>query len=335
MGQLAQVSISLSNQAVGRVQVDPATIRGEGGIHDARLVVPVLMEMSPQPIEEHLCVIRLSGSLHMDYTALPPSRTGLPDSQDLVYNMPIRSLLHESTLNTVELRFPLSMPVIEKLERHRHGSPEREALLYLRLEPTLVLLRTTHGNVPVSAVPQAEVGQNHAARFGLLSEMSIFWLPKIEVLRLVIDTSQWVDNVLPGLGYDRVRLVELTLPPSLPPGVNAEARFAAFRQALDSGRYDDAVAASRDILRAWSGYLEASKQKPVATVVGKRLAWPEGDPRRSLLDALWKGLTDVANTPHHPEGQTQPFAPSAADARLQLLLSAALSEYLSDVLDVS
>jgi len=324
----------LSNNGVGRVQVDPGTIRGEGGAYDARLVVPVSLEMFSRPVEQQLALIRLSGSLHTDQTALPQSRIGLPDSRALIHNMPVRTLPEGSMPHIVELRFPLSMPVIEKIERSRHASSDREAVLYLQLEPILAWLRTTHGNPLTSATLQSDEGRNLAGRFALHSEMSILWFPKIDPLWLAIDTSQWVSNVLPGLGYDRIQLIEVTLPPPLPHTANAEARFAALRQALDSRRYDDAVAASRDILSAWSGYLGASKQRTVASDVGQRLGWPDGDRRYALLDSLWKALTDVANVPHHPEGQAQPFEPSAADARLQLLLTAAVSEYLAEVLNL-
>lgn len=334
MGHVASATISISNHGVGRAQVDPATIRGEGDAHDARLVVPVSLEMHPQPAEEQLALIRLSGSLHTDQMAAPQSRIGLPDSCDLIYNVPIRSVPQGSMPHTIEFRFPLSTRVIEKLEKQRHAAPDREAALYLHLEPILAWLHTAPGNVAVISTPEEETGRNLAARFALHSEMSIFWLPRIDPLLLAVDTSQWVGNVLPGLGYDRVRLIEVVLPPSLPPMANAGARFDALRRALDSRRYVDAVAASRDILSAWSSYLGANKQKPVATIVGQRLGWPEGDRRYALLDSLWKALTDLANVPHHPEGQVLAFEPLAADARLQLLLIVAVSEYLSEVLDV-
>lgn len=99
--------------------MDPATICGEGGAHDVRLVVPVSLEMFAQPPEEQLALTRLSGSLHTDQTALPHSRVALADSRDLIYNMPVRSVPQGSIPHTVELRFPLSMSVIEKLEGQR------------------------------------------------------------------------------------------------------------------------------------------------------------------------------------------------------------------------
>lgn len=334
MGQTATGMIALASHGVGRVSVDPAMVRGEGGAHDARLVVPVSVEMSSQPAERQLALTRLTGTLHLDQLDIPGLRIGLPDSVDLTYNMPCRSVPEGSMPHVVELRFPLGLALIERIERYRHANDDREAVLYLHLEGTVVWLHTTHGSPPMAATPHAEAGRDAASRFALHSEMSTFWLLRIDRLRIAIDQAQWTRNVLPGLGYDLVRLVEFTLPPSLPDTASADARFAQLLRAFDSGRYEDAVAGTRGIRAAWRSYVGATKQKPVASAVAERLQWPPTDPRRELLDQLWKSVTDLANVPHHPEGQTATFEPTAADARLQLMLAIVLSDYLGDVLHV-
>jgi hypothetical protein len=333
VGQAPTGLITLSNYGVGRVSVDPAMVRGEGGAHDARIVVPVSIEMSPQPAEQQLALVRLSGVLHLDDPSLPQSRIGGPDSVDLTYNMVCRSLPDGSVAQVVELRFSLAAPIIEKLERRRHDAHAHEAVLHLGLEGTVVWLHTTHGNVPPRNTESA-LGREIAGRFALHSEMSVFWYTRIDSLRLAIDQAQWVRNVLPGLGYNNVRLVELTLPPILPFSANAGTRFAQVQQAFDTERYEDAVAGTRAILSAWNSYFRTGKQRLLADVLGKLLGWPPADPRRPLVDALWKSVTDFANVPHHPEGQETPFDPSPADARLQLLLVTILSDYLGNLLDL-
>jgi hypothetical protein len=330
MGQASTGYITLSNYGVGRVSIDPAMVRGEGGAHDARLVIPVSIEMASQPAERQLALTRLSGALHLDQPDLPGFRIGLPDTVDITYNMPCRSFPEGSVPHIVELRFPLGLPLIERIERHRHANSEHEAVLYLHLEGTVVWLHTTHGNSADS--PRAEAGRDVAARFALHSEMSTFWLPRIDHLRIAIDQAQWIRNVLSDVGYDRVRLVEFTLPPTLPDAVNADVLFAGLLRAFDSGRSEDAVAATRGVFAAWRTYLSATRQKPVASTVADRLQWQATDPRREFLGKLWKSATDFANVPHHPEGQTVPFKPTASDARLQLMLAIVLSDYVADVL---
>lgn len=80
----------------------------------------------------------------------------------------------------------------------------------------------------------------------------------------------------------------------------------------------------------WKRQLGATKEKPLATVVTERRRWPEGDGRRAFLDSVWKAITDITNAPHHPEGEASGQQFDAPDARLILLLTAALSAYLSE-----
>ena len=80
----------------------------------------------------------------------------------------------------------------------------------------------------------------------------------------------------------------------------------------------------------WKGQLGATKEKPLAAVIAERRRWPEGDGRSAFLDSVWKAMTDVTNAPHHPEGEASSQQFDVADARLILLLTAALSAYLSE-----
>jgi hypothetical protein len=47
-----------------------------------------------------------------------------------------------------------------------------------------------------------------------------------------------------------------------------------------------------------------------------------------MLDVIWKEVGDVANAPPHPEGDVDADMFEKRDARLVLLLTAALSEYI-------
>jgi hypothetical protein len=80
----------------------------------------------------------------------------------------------------------------------------------------------------------------------------------------------------------------------------------------------------------WKRQLGATREKPVVAVVAERRRWPEGDARRAFLDSVWKAITDITNAPHHPEGEASSQQFDAADARLALLVTAALSAFLSE-----
>ena len=78
----------------------------------------------------------------------------------------------------------------------------------------------------------------------------------------------------------------------------------------------------------WEKQFGATSNIRIATVVGDARGWPEGDVRRELLDAFWKEVGDIANAPHHPEGDVNAEIFDGSDARLVLMLTATLSEYV-------
>jgi hypothetical protein len=78
----------------------------------------------------------------------------------------------------------------------------------------------------------------------------------------------------------------------------------------------------------WEHQFKSTKARRVADIVASDRRWPDGDIRRQLLDVLWKEVGDIANAPHHPEGDVDAELFDEKDARLVLLLTAALSEYV-------
>ncbi len=83
---------------------------------------------------------------------------------------------------------------------------------------------------------------------GEYAEIAVFWATNHLTLKVDVNTSTWVDVILPGLGYDRLRLVEVTFPPTLPDQPGAAAEFDRARHALDSRHYEECVAACHGLL---------------------------------------------------------------------------------------
>ncbi len=48
--------------AIGKVRIDEATIRGEGGSNLPQLVIPIRFELDPQPPGQNLVVTQLKAS---------------------------------------------------------------------------------------------------------------------------------------------------------------------------------------------------------------------------------------------------------------------------------
>ena len=57
---MEEADIRVSGLGVGKVRLDVAKIRGEGGEHDPQLVIPIDIELSQQPREHQIFLVRLS-----------------------------------------------------------------------------------------------------------------------------------------------------------------------------------------------------------------------------------------------------------------------------------
>ncbi len=323
--------INLYGQSMGQISVDGTKVRGEGGPINPQLLVPLEVQLDNQPDDAMLAIGRVQALLGTDQNVQPATAICPPIREDLVGG-PFGFRVHSGSISSggqrceqIELRFFLTPPQVEELERRRHASGGDVFNLYLQLEPTVIGLKNFNRHQPGTA----SAPRIWDTKYGEYAELAVFWAAnQPPALRVDVETSTWVQRVLPGLGYDRLRLVEVTLPPALPDRPNAAAEFDKAKAALDAHRYEDCVAACRGLLSMWANQLGATRSQPVATVVAERLGWAQGDGRRQFLDAPWKAATDFVNAPHHPTGAGQATWIDYRDARLTMLVTAALSEYV-------
>jgi len=128
------IGLGSMGMGIGKVSLDPTEIRGEGGEHDPRLVIPIKIVMYQNAREHQLVITRLSASLHLNRPPDPGNQFASRVSYDLIYNMPIASHIGISE-SQLELRFNLTHPQIKALEYMRHQTDKN---LYLRLDPIIV-----------------------------------------------------------------------------------------------------------------------------------------------------------------------------------------------------
>lgn len=307
---------------MGTLSVDGGAVRAEGGPDRPQLIVPVTITMEPQPADAMVAMTRLSAQLTTDSFAR--SIVCHPISEDLGPGARVHSIPSSSAESTVHLRFFLTAADVEGIERLRHATSSNGLLLHLSLEPTVAAI-ALHNTLPLE--PQSTPSQ-WDPRLGEYALVMPFWSSRVDDLPLQVEQSTWIRAVLPGLGYDRLRLLELELPPQLPGHASAAAQFDGAKRALDERRYSDCIKECRGLLNMWESHYGATGKRRVAGLVGDERHWPVDDIRRSLLDTLWKEIGDVANAPHHPEGDVNSELFEARDARLLFILTAALSEYL-------
>jgi hypothetical protein len=322
---VSKQSITVGTRGVGSISIDGASVTGErGGLHP-QLVIPLTIELDSRMRDSKIAVTSLRAELGTDQYVSPQKTVGAPVSEALLNGFPVTSQT-QAPGHRLDLRFQLSFAEVEHLERQRQASRVDGLSLYLRLQPVVSAMRV-HNELQPGQVPAATSWS--ATELGMFAELFPFWYAQIPPLEVVIETSTWVNQVLPALGYDQLRLVEIRFPPPLPNHQSAAGEWDKARRALDEGRYGDAVSECRDVLSMWKNELKATNARPVALVIAEQHGWSEADPRRAFLDGLWKATVDLANSTHHPEGQSEAQQFLAEDARLMLLLTASLSEYVS------
>lgn len=325
MAQIHKQDIMVGGtRTVGTVSVDGGAVRGEGGPIRPQLIVPLTIQMSPQSSDAMIAVCWLQGRLSTDQYASSQMAICQPITEQLVSGFHAHSLPHGPTDYTAHLRFFLSPAEVEDVEQRRHAAAVDVFMLYLGLEAIVAGIKSYNEVQPGGTIEETPWG----LQYGMFSQVLPFWTTQISPIWVAIERSTWVREVLPGLGYDRSRLIEMTFPPPLPDHKSAASQFDKARRALDERRYDDCIQECRGLLNMWEKQFGATSKTRLVDIVGQERGWSEGDVRRRLLDVLWKESGDVANAPHHPEGDVDSQAFDGRDARLLLLLTATLSEYV-------
>ncbi|MGH2364967.1 MAG: hypothetical protein ACRDHX_09995 [Chloroflexota bacterium] len=325
------MTIRLSSRGIGEVRAVPNELRGEGGPIDPRLVVPLEIMMQPQELSAQLALTELRCSLHLSTNPQDHNQFGSSVVLNLTGGMPVRSLPTAAMSQRVEVRLPLTGALITEIERHRHADSEKKLRATLRMEATVAWLRYTWNSFPKrpdDQMPPAPFDPN----VGMVSELAVFWETKIDPLQLDVPASVWVEQVAPGLGLDRLRLIEIRLPSGDGPLPSQIAElFDGARREHDSGRYRECIQKCRDVRHLIEQHLDA-QGKPgsrVADVIAASNHESFGDSQRQFLDGLWQACAALTSSSHHLDPVTT-F--SAADARTCLLVTAQLVEYITAVL---
>jgi len=319
-------TILVGNRIVGTIALNERETRGEGGPHDARIVFPLTVTMNPQSAAAMLALTELRCSLHLTTPTFAGNQVGPTVAVNLLENMACRSVPAVAMSSQIEVRLPVNEHIIAHLETHRHHHAEGTFVAFLGFHGTVAWLSATGNSTP----PDARM-QSHPIdlQFGLFSILAPFWNTRIEDLSVQLAASQWVDRVLPPLGYSTLRLIEVALPSAN--GLLSETLIASFdaaRRDYDLGHYRECVQKCRDVRNAVEHQMGASRQHPVADTLGDRLGLPPDAPQRAFLRNVWAGFADLTNAAHH---QSTVQGLLRADAHMCLLTLALLLEYIGQL----
>jgi len=317
------VSISLTGtRIIGEVSLDDTRVLGEGGWADPRLMFPLQITLNPSPAGASLAVTEVTCSLHLTTPASEQNQLGLAQAIKLMYGFTCRAVPGAPSKGQIQARIPLNQALVAQLERRRQQEPEHVFSASLRLQPTVAWLEQTGNTTPDEYREHPFMHQ----QFGPFSRLAYFWYPQVGDLSVQVPASVWVQQVLPGLGYDQVRFAEIRLPASgLFPSAILDYYDSA-RRHFDLGNYREAVAICRDVRTAVERHLASTQAHPVSAIAVERLGLATDAPQRAILAAAWETLRVATNEAHHVPGGPRL---SEADAAMCLHLTAIVLEYLA------
>lgn len=321
---ITKARIEIASRTVGEITADGAAARGEGGPHDPRLVLSLTVSMSPRPLDQMLVLTELSSSLHLGQDASDQNQVGPTVRRSFLPQMHVRSVPGYVNEHPFDVRIPLATPVVELLEAHRLRSPGENLRCHLRLAGSVALVHQVAGSASPGDDVRPLPGNPFGLEFGMLSTLAYFWASSISTLTFEIPRSAWVERVLPGVGLEHVRLLQIALPRTVGPMPSTVLEnFDRARADLDAGRRRECIQKLRDVRNDVEQHLGATSANPVATVIAQHRGLPANSPQEAYLKAVWKALADLTNATHHGTREV-----TAADARSALLLTAVLLDYI-------
>jgi hypothetical protein len=312
--------ITTMTRRIGRLRVEPTQVRGHGGLASPALLVPLSVELEPQPAERRVVVIEVraelslgAGSAHAGARLGDCARVrGLGGNRGVWASIP-----NSTTTDAAELRFALT-PVQVHLLDTAAGDRDRVVNLLVRFEVEAAWLRDE---------PQDVLGHSSTSALELLPLANV----RAAEITLPVPRSEWAEGILPALGLDAMRLVAVRLPRRGGPLVeDLVSWFDQARHKFDTGDYRGAIERARDVRNAVEKRLAATQSDPVAAKVSAVRGLPDGAPTTAFLDGVWQALAKATNEAHHADHPDQVF--TAADARAVLLTTSVMLEYLGATL---
>jgi hypothetical protein len=317
-------SVRAGGYLVAELVVDPARISGTGGPWSPLLIVPLDLVMSAQTKERTLVVEELVAELWAGTNGQAPVQLGAPYriNGSSGRNGQLRSYPHGATTDAQQLRFRVTPDELRGLEQHAHRQAPAPLALELRFQVHVAWARRSFGAVGADEVA------DFPSNFGFFNELLPLAQCDAENLTVQLSRERLAEEILPGLGLDRLRLVAVQFPPqiSVP---RFHERFDFARMHFDAFRYEEAVAGCRDARKLVEQALAATSKEPVAVKAAQVAGLTADAPAVLFLDGVWRSLADLTNEAKHGE---RGHRYAAAEARAALVTLAAAVELLNELL---
>lgn len=292
-----------TSYVIARAALDPAATRGAGGTAYPRLIFRVDWRLSAtKDADADHWILSASAQLFNGQDA-----DKIADATALSLRLPLSNIEHQTVS---ELEFPLDRYRVEMLEQRRNGGD-----MNLRVGIQLLLARF---GKRVQFVPSDSQ---------LLPLTLEFEAPMQLPSSLQIPQSTWIKNVLPGLGYGIINVLEF---PAVPISAFSELQhaYSALQRAhtkFTAGEYDEAMWQCRTAIEPLREELKKIKDGNPNSLSAD---WAEkiGPATVTWLLTFFGKTYGVANTPSHSPG-TGHF--SRLDAQMILTVASAVLAYVA------
>jgi hypothetical protein len=229
-----------------------------------------------------------------------------------LYSMPRGNPHH------LRLRIDLLEAGLRLLDAHVQSTTQGPILLTLYLDVRLgVLEQSTTDDLPSLGNPE-------------LLTVRHFWSATAEELEIQLPREYWAQEVAPGLGHDRLRLIAVEMPaPDGALGDELVGLFDAAGRAYDAADWRETVQKCRDVRNYIEQHVRAAPDERIYQVIAKRTAAAADDPRVKFLDEVWTALAKMTSESHHIQSVGRL---DAATAHATLLLTATMIQYLAELI---
>lgn len=257
------------------VSLEVDRISGEGGLEYPRLIIPI--EFTLRPAEDRgkikaYTILWLQTGLHMENIKIGEGFSG-PIAE---YSWPhIRS-------RQIRIEIPLDLYRLEKIEERRRDD------IQFRLSGSALVAE--HPSVPKAGPKERQEYRRDVGEFAKGDFDITFSIPQ----------SHWVDKILPGLGYGKVKLIEIPIGEKVLPDTfrNAQEELVQAQDYFTQGNYDKAVEHCRNSLEPLKKLLPEIK----TLLTSSKYEWvvEVGQATHDWIDKIYKKTRDISSIPHHP-----------------------------------
>lgn len=296
-----------TGRAIAELDIDASKLCGYGGADYPQLMWQLQLALVPQKAPQIDYAFR-SVTAQLYFAA----GQKIADARPISLNRVIQGHQDYWGEEYLNFEFPLDARRIEAIERQRQGGS-----LQFRLD--VQILVDEYGAIP------AHVESKRPAFWGLRAVQRLTLQETFQVPQ-----TDWVERVLPNIGYGKVHIVEFPATP-LDACATLDHSFKALKQAEDKHRlgfYDDAAGKCRLAIEPFFDYEPVDPTHPDSRKIPvPKKSWETklGKGTYDWLKSTLGSIKDAANPPHHSPNEHY----SQLDSQMILAITTAVVAYIA------